>query len=387
MDLWSMSTLLPRRRWSTGPKPSFLVSSPTSWTRSGRSPPQCTFKFSVVSRALISGTGLIGTSIALGLRDLGWDTLGWDANSDALAGAVSAGAVDPVESIAAADLGPDDLLVLASPPSSILAAVSDLDSKALVIDVASVKGPIIQVVRTPRFVGTHPMAGREVTGPDAARAALFRGATWVIVPNGADETDVEHVERIVTDLGARPVRMSAAEHDAAVARISHVPQILAAALLEGAGEVPGAMDLAAGSFRDLTRVASSDPEVWLDILSANRREVTDAIEWLRARLAAVVASDDQLAESLAKARHLRTSLGPGLGVVRVTLEDRPGEMAAVGRALADSGVDLRDLQLRHAPYGGGGILTLSVRGGHEPALRASLEAEGFSATVPSGEEG
>lgn len=340
-----------------------------------------------MSRALISGTGLIGTSIALGLRKLGWETLGWDADPAALAGAVSAGAVAPVEGIEAATLGPDDLLVLASPPSSVLAAVSDLDTAALVIDVASVKGPIIAAARTPRFVGTHPMAGREVTGPDAARAALFRGATWVVVPNGADEEDVERVEQIVTDLGARSVRMSAEAHDAAVARISHVPQILAAALLEGAEAVPGAMDLAAGSFRDLTRVASSDPAVWMDILTANRREVTAAIEWLRERLAFVLESEAHLATALEDARHLRSSLGHGLGVVRVTLEDRPGEMAAVGRALADSGVDLRDLQLRHAPYGGGGILTLSVRGGHEPALRASLEAEGFSAIVPSDEEG
>ena len=338
-------------------------------------------------RALISGTGLIGTSMALGLRTLGWETFGWDEDPAALAGAVNVGAVAPVDGIEGPDLGPDDLLVLASPPSAVLASVAELDSDALVIDVASVKGPIIAAARTPRFVGTHPMAGREVTGPDAARAALFRGATWVVVPDGADETDVRRVEQIVTELGARPVRMEADEHDAAVARISHVPQILAAALLEGAREVPGAMDLAAGSFRDLTRVASSDPAVWMDILAANRREVTAAIDWLRDRLAAVAESEDQLALSLAEARELRGALGHGLGVVRVALEDRPGEMAAVGRALADSGVDLRDLQLRHAPYGGGGILTLSVRGGHEAALGTSLEAEGFSVIVPSGEEG
>jgi prephenate dehydrogenase len=147
------------------------------------------------------------------------------------------------------------------------------------------------------------------------------------------------------------------------------------------------MDLAAGSFRDLTRVASSDPSAWLDIIAANRREVAAAVEWLRDRLQVVLDSDEQLATALEDARRLRASLGQALGVVRVALEDRPGEMAAVGRALADSGVDLRDLQLRHAPYGGGGILTLSVRSGHEQALLASLESEGFSAVAPSGEEG
>lgn len=338
-----------------------------------------------MARALISGTGLIGTSIALGLKNSGWETLGWDVDPNALAGAVVAGAVDPIDGLDAVDLGSRDLLILAVPPTSVVETLGSLETPALVIDVASVKAPIVAAARVPRFVGTHPMAGREVTGPDAARAALFQGATWVIVPGNASEADVAVVERIVRGLGARPVRMSAEQHDAAVARISHVPQILAAALLEGAREAPGAMDLAAGSFRDLTRVAASDPAVWMDILSANRSEVVVAIEWLRERLAAVVASDESLEETLTEARRLRAALGHGLGIVRVTLEDRPGEMAAVGRALADSGVDLRDLQLRHAPYGGGGILTLSVRAGHEAALQSSLEDEGFSAIVPSAE--
>lgn len=333
--------------------------------------------------ALISGTGLIGTSIALGLQNLGWETLGWDPDPDALDGAVRIGAVLPVESLDAVVLGTDDLVVLAAPPSAVRSTLRELETSALVIDVASVKAPIVEVVRTERFVGTHPMAGREITGPDAARLGLFRGATWVVVPDGADELDVRTVESIVTGLGARPIRMGATEHDAAVARISHLPQIVAAALLDEAGEVPGAMALAAGSFRDLTRVAASDPAIWMDILTVNRREVVDAVESLRSRLATLAASDADLGATLAQARHLRASLGPELAVVRVALEDRPGEMAAVGHALAECGADLRDLQLRHAPYGGGGILTLSVRAGEESVLRSALEAEGLSAVVPS----
>lgn len=340
-----------------------------------------------MARALISGTGLIGTSIALGLRTRGWETLGWDPNPDALEGAVRVGAVVAIESLESADLRAEDLLVLAGPPSAVRATLSTLDTPALVIDVASVKVPMVAAARTKRFVGTHPMAGREVTGPDSARPGLFRGATWVVVPEGADEFDVRAVESIVSDLGARPVRMSAAQHDAAVARISHLPQIVAAALLDGAGEVDGAMDLAAGSFRDLTRVAASDPSIWMDILTANRSEVAAAVEALRDRLAALVASDDDLARTLVDARRLRATLTPGLAVVRVALEDRPGEIAAVGRALSETGIDLRDLQLRHAPYGGGGILTLSVRSGEEEAFRQALEAGGFSATIASSESG
>jgi prephenate dehydrogenase len=258
-----------------------------------------------------------------------------------------------------------------------------LETPALVIDVASVKAPIIEVVRTDRFVGTHPMAGREVTGPDAARAGLFRGATWVVVPDGAGESDVRAVESIVVGLGARPIRMGATEHDAAVARISHLPQIVAAALLDGAGEVPGAMDLAAGSFRDLTRVAASDPAIWMDILKVNHREVVNAVEALQVRLAALAASDADLDATLVQARQLRASLGPEFAVVRVALEDRPGEIASVGHALAECGADLRDLQLRHSPYGGGGILTLSVRAGEESVLLTALVAEGLSAVVPT----
>ena len=334
-------------------------------------------------RALISGTGLIGTSIALGLQDLGWETLGWDPSPEALAGAARTGAVAPIERFDAVTLGTNDLLVLAAPPSAVRSTLIELETAALVIDVASVKAPILEVVRTERFVGTHPMAGREVTGPDAARPGLFRGATWVVVPDGAEESDVLAVEAIVTGLGARPMRMAASDHDAAVARISHLPQIVAAALLDGADEIPGAMDLAAGSFRDLTRVAASDPVIWMDILTVNRREVADAVEALRVRLAALTASDAELDATLVEARHLRASLGPELAVVRVALEDRPGEMASVGHALAECGADLRDLQLRHAPYGGGGILTLSVRAGEESVLRSALAAEGLSAVVPS----
>jgi len=336
-----------------------------------------------VGRVLISGTGLIGTSIALGLTDLGWETYGWDPDPDALAGAVAVGALDAVESIAAADPGPDDLLILSGPPSAVRSTLEDLDTEALVIDVASVKGPIVATARTGRFVGTHPMAGREVTGPASARAGLFRGATWVIVPDGAEEPDIEIVEAVVTALGARPVRMGAGDHDAAVARISHLPQIVAAALLDGAGEVDGAMDLAAGSFRDLTRVAASDPAIWMDILTTNRSEVLHAVETLRDRLASLTTSDEDLERTLTEARRLRARLMPGVAVVRVALEDRPGEIATVGRALAETGIDVRDLQLRHAPYGGGGILTLSVKSGEEAAFRSALEARGLTTIAPS----
>lgn len=330
----------------------------------------------LLPRAFISGTGLIGTSIGLGLGATGWDTLGWDPDPDRIAAAAATGAMVPGVPSAIPSLTADDLVVLAGPPKTVIETLAGLETAALVMDVAAVKAPVLDAERTVRFVGTHPMAGREQSGPEAASAGLFRGTAWVLTTDGAAEADLERVAGVVTDLGARPLRMTAAAHDSAVARVSHLPQLLAATLLETAGADPEAMELAAGSFRDLTRVASSDPAMWLDIIELNRDAVSAAAAELKAALDTAV-SGDGLAKTLDEARELRATLGPALAFVRVALLDRPGELAGVGEALAASGVDVRDLQLRHAPHGGGGVLTLSVRPGEAGALASALGEAGF----------
>ncbi len=326
--------------------------------------------------AFISGTGLIGTSVALGLAGQGWETLGWDPNPDRVAAAAAMGALRNAEPGAAGSLQADDLVVLAGPPRRVLETLPGLETDALVIDVAAVKAPMLEVARPDRFVGTHPMAGREQSGPEHASAALFQGAAWVVTTDSADDADLAAVDAIVDSLGARPVHMSAAAHDAAVARVSHLPQLVAAALLETAAADPRAMDLAAGSFRDLTRVAASDPSMWVDIIELNRPSISAAADDLKRALDAPVAID-QLEQLLFEARSLRETLGPAVAAVQVVLEDRPGELGEVGEALAASGVDVRDLQLRHAPHGGGGVLTLSVRPGEKGALEAALAEAGF----------
>ena len=328
-----------------------------------------------MARALISGTGLIGASIGLGLGDAGWEVIGWDPDPGRLStavavGAVAAGETDPN------DLRSDDLIVLAGPPAAVIDALPRLESAALVIDVAAVKGPVLAAERHVRFVGTHPMAGREQSGPKAATAGLFRGTAWVVATDDAAPDDLERVHDIVTSLGGRPVPMTARDHDRAVATVSHLPQLLAAALLRIASADPATMELAAGSFRDLTRVASSDPAMWLDIVDLNRDAIATAAENLVASLDAAIAGD-RLAETLEEARVVRATLGPALAAVRVALVDEPGELARVGEALAASGVDVRDLQLRHAPHGGGGVLTVSVRPGEAGALATALTAVGL----------
>jgi prephenate dehydrogenase len=327
-------------------------------------------------RAFISGTGLIGTSIALGLAEAGWETLGWDPDPDRLDTAAGSVAVRPSDLSVVGSLTAEELVVLAGPPSTVIETLPALDTEALVLDVAAVKVPVLGVERSVRFVGTHPMAGREQSGPGAASAGLFRGTAWVLTTDGASDDDLERVAGIVTELGARPIRMTAAAHDTAVAKVSHLPQLLAATLLETVGADPDAMELAAGSFRDLTRVASSDPAMWVDIIELNRPAVAAAAEELKTALDAALTGDG-LGATLDEARALRATLGPALTLVKVALLDQPGELAAVGEALAASGVDVRDLQLRHAPYGGGGVLTLSVRPGEAGALASALGDVGF----------
>jgi prephenate dehydrogenase len=259
---------------------------------------------------------------------------------------------------------------------------AEIETDLLVMDVAGVKGSIVDVARPPRFVGTHPMAGRERSGPRAASPALFRGAAWVVVTDGAAAADLDLVEEIVSIMGARPIRMTAHEHDEAVSMISHLPQLLAATLVTEAADRTNAMKLAAGSFRDLTRVAASDPSVWTELLLANRQPVIGALTDLRERLSSLSSALESgdaggLHALLDRAQSVRRGLTPPVVAVRVALADEPGELARVGRALERSGVDVRDLQLRHAPYGGGGVLRLSVRHEEAETLRSAVQAEGL----------
>lgn len=331
-----------------------------------------------IDQAAVVGTGLIGTSIGLGLTAAGWDVLGWDPNPEALAAASARGAVRPVEQSKAFSA---PLVVLAAPVGSILQLLSELRADGLVTDVAGVKQPVAwAAAHLARFVGGHPMAGRESSGPAGASAALFKGAAWVVTPDGATPDDVTIVDTMVRALGARPIHMSAEQHDAAVAAISHLPQLLAAVLIELADETPGALDLAAGSFRDLTRVAQSDPVGVAQVVKANAAALRPVVDQLRNRLDALAELlDDQPAMEhvLDAAGMIRRSMAPPVVAVAVVLADQPGELAKVGRALGTSAVDIRDLQLRHGRHGGGGVLTLSVRPGEADLLRGSLAAEGL----------
>jgi prephenate dehydrogenase len=253
----------------------------------------------------------------------------------------------------------------------------------LVTDVAGVKVPVVKAAAVlPRFVGGHPMAGRETSGPAHASGSLFRGATWVLTTDGAETGDLEFLSDLVAQLGAVPVLLEAADHDLAVAAVSHLPQVIASALVNRVAAEPHGLGLAAGGFRDLTRIAASDPSWWADVLIENNASLAPLLRRMSADLSMwadrVEAGDQKtLSGDLEAARQHRQELTAPVAAVGVLLEDKPGEIARVGHALAESGVDLRDLQLRHSIHGGGGVLTLSIRIEEAEGLSKALRAEGF----------
>ena len=255
-------------------------------------------------RIAFLGLGLIGGSVAAALRDTAgppWLISAWSPNGTGPRAALAAGVVDAAPSSAADAVEGADLVVLAAPPIACLDLLGDLAGPlraalgpdAVVTDVASTKQAIVARARDLdlRFVGGHPMAGRETAGFGASDPAMFRGRPWVIVP-ADDAPAVARVEALAVACGARPVRVDAADHDAAVAGISHLPLVLAAALVEavagGPGQVrpdwPTAAGLAASGWAGMTRLARGDVTMGTEIVATNAPAITARLRDYRDRL-------------------------------------------------------------------------------------------------------
>ena len=256
------------------------------------------------------GFGLIGGSVALALREVGgWTAAAWSPSGAGPARAIEAGVVDAAPSRLDDALADADLVVLAAPPTACLALLDRLSGEvrtalpgsAVVTDVASTKALLVAraLANRLRFVGGHPMAGRETSGFHAATADLFLGRPWVVVPGDpADTVAIERVETLARATGALPVRMDAATHDAAVALISHLPIVVAAALVEAAAgaagepppaDWPAAVALAASGWRDATRLARGDATMGAGIAATNATALAATLRAYRDRLDAWLA--------------------------------------------------------------------------------------------------
>ena len=367
---------------------------------------------------LVVGTGLLGASAGLALRACGVDVALDDPSptARALARDVGAGRL----------AGPDEepsLVLVAAPPDVTAQVVADrlrAHPGAVVTDVASVKGAVLEDVAAAlsregaeaaaaRYVGGHPMAGRERSGATSARADLFTDRPWVLVPppvvgervpgeRTRGEESLQRVLGLVADCRGVPVLMGAAEHDEAVALVSHVPQVaaslVAARLLDAREE---AVALAGQGLRDVTRIAASDPGLWVQILGANAAPVARALHALRTDLDGVLAALDALATDGAavgaRARVARAIDEGGAGVARVPgkhgtapvpfevvsvlVPDEPGSLAHLFADVGDIGVNVEDFLLEHAPGRLVGLAELSVLPAGRPRLEAELPRRGW----------
>ena len=276
------------------------------------------------------GFGLIGGSIALALREAGCTSrlTAWTPSGRGPTAAVAKGVLDTAAPSAPEALDGADLIILAGPPLAIVGAAEELsgalagslDSDTTITDVGSTKARIVAVAEAAglRFVGGHPMAGRETSGFGAAVEGLFRDRPWVVVPTArSTPIDVERVEALALATGARPIRMGADEHDSAVAAISHLPLVLAAALVEsvaspavGGATWPLARRLASSGWADMTRLAKGDPDMGAGIVATNYDALSDRLVALRDVLQAWIdridhepANPGAIRDELARARH------------------------------------------------------------------------------------
>lgn len=352
-------------------------------------------------RIAIIGTGLIGGSIGLALGGRGHDVVGYDRDGARLARAKEVGAIhDMAAGVAEAGAGADVAFV-ALPVAAVADVVVELldAGVALVTDVGSVKQPIVDEVsrragaRAAAFVGGHPMAGSEQDGIDGARDDLFVGAAWVLTPTAVTgEQTYAALRQLLQDLRAEVVTVTPADHDTLVSFVSHVPQLAASTLMDVAttreAEHRALLRLAAGGFRDMTRIAASHPAIWLDILTSNRDAVLGALDdyleaLQRARDLVAAGDRDALATLLERARAARRNLPVGAAVatdlveLRVPVPDRPGVIAEVTTLAGRLGVNVYDFEIAHSLEGGAGVLVLVVSAAGADAYEAGLHELGY----------
>lgn len=350
--------------------------------------------------ALILGSGLIGASVGLALRARAVETYVADR--------------DPAAARLAADLGagrdspppdPVDIAIIAVPPVAVVPALVDLQGKRIAqayMDLASTKAYILRAAAAAgcdltSYVGGHPIAGRERSGPGAARADLFEGRPWVLSPSADTSPEALTVGAAVArGCGAVPAVMSVHDHDAAVALISHAPQVVASLMAAQLADAPGdAVALAGQGVRDVTRVAASDGGMWREILATNAAPVAEIIQAVGRDLARVVAElrtadgpaaplNDTVAlldrgragESRLPGKHGTPHVT--YAVVPVILRDRPGQLARLFADAGAAGVNIEDVRIEHSPGQPVGLVELAVQPAVADDLTTALRARGWT---------
>ena len=303
----------------------------------------------------------MGGSVGLAAKAASWEVVGVDKPA-VLEGAIELGAIDRTSTIK--EVRGADLVVLAAPISRISALTRDLaPTEALVTDVASTKVKIVREAEAQglRFVGGHPMAGSQLSGVANAKADLFHGARYFLTPTEKTDPEVyREVARFVReDLGALPTAVDPEKHDLLMAALSHVPHLMAVALLKVASDIsPEALSFAGPSFRDLTRVGASNPGLWSDILAENAPalgEALGAFAGAMAQLGSEISNRKSIENRFLAAREAYDAMGgilvesTGKNVeIAVPVENRPGVFAEVTTLMGSNNINILDLYVRHS---------------------------------------
>ena len=345
---------------------------------------------SKLSSVRIVGSGLIGTSIGLGLVQRGISVQMVDADPKA-----QSLANDLVGGVAVAD---PQLVVMALPTSQLPAVIgieNQLNPQSTFIDVGSVKSEVqlyVQAISgmSRRFVPTHPMAGREIGGAGSARADLFQGRSWILTPSSDLEASSKKLAlELIALLGATPVELTAADHDRAVAKISHLPQIAASLVAKQLDGTPAEwMELAGQGLRDTTRIAGSDESLWKEIIHSNRAELEQLLINLQNDVAKMIESldnPDQIAQLIAQGRAGK-ALIPGKhgGKAReywhlpIVIDDKPGQLGAIFNECAAMDVNVEDLNIEHSPGQLSALITLALSESDAAKLSLHLTSIGWN---------
>lgn len=345
-------------------------------------------------RANVVGLGLIGGSIAIGLRRQGWFITGDDVDDAVCRTALERGVVDALGLDPSAEITFVAVPVLTA-PDQVRRALAD--TVGAVTDVGSVKAAICSNIDDARFIGGHPMAGSELDGLDGAQGDLFEGAVWVLTPGrDSDDSVFAQVAGTVASLGAEVVALAPERHDQLVAVVSHVPHLTAATLMglasERAEEHAALLRLAAGGFRDMTRVASGRPEIWLDICTENRTAIVGVLGQLIDALNDVrdiIGGDDRdaLLTRLIAARQARANLPARvvhpeqLAEVRIPIPDRAGAAAEVFTLAAELSVNIASFEVVHVAESNRGVAVVLIDLALVDLFRGGLLARGFRPAV------
>lgn len=359
----------------------------------------------IFGTVVIAGVGLIGGSVALGLRErfLAREVIGFDSEPETLNHALGLGVIDSAKLEVGEWLRNADLVVFAAPVRALPGLIAKLapfvGPDAILTDVGSVKTSLLEATAAlgadlrGRFVGGHPMAGSERGGVGHASAGLLQNAIWVLTPSPeSSPRAVERVRLLVESLGAKPVIFDALAHDRLVATVSHLPYLSALALtrlIARHEDRDGLALLAAGGFRDLTRVASGDARMSRDMVVENRVALREALSRYRAELEALEAmlfAPEMLLEAALEGKRTRDSLPvvkrsllPVLHDVVVGIPDKPGEFARVAGLLAASEINIKDVEVLSMREDGGSLRLGFALLEEAMQARVTLEAAGYSA--------